>query len=167
MKSSQEAAIICNILSMSFLQKGKLTHSSMIKCSPYKQKTLMWPWNCYGRQRRWRTKAISTERLPTITLHAFSEEPKNWGRHWATSRKRWKLSTTTCISQMRRWTSACRYWTQRISTSTSAPSSVRWASMSWPCSTPWRHSFLSKMNWWPRSWTRRPRAWKLRSQKTV
>ena len=25
MKSSQEAAIICNILSMSFLQKGKLT----------------------------------------------------------------------------------------------------------------------------------------------
>ncbi len=54
MKSSQEAAIICNILSMSFLQKGKL------KTPDRSQRISRSPSNCSEKPRASRKKETST-----------------------------------------------------------------------------------------------------------
>ena len=82
----------------------------------------------------------------TITSLASSVAPRSWEVRSLTSRRRLRSSITTCTSVSRLWTSAFRFRTLATFTWTFVRSYRRWASTSWPCSTPWKLSFWSRMN---------------------
>lgn len=101
-------------------------------------------WNYSERLRCSLRRATATEPSLTTTLRVSSDALRNFARLWPTSKKPWRLNITTCTSVATRLKNVYRYRIHATSTWISARSSVRWASMSWPCSIRWKPSFWFK-----------------------